>query len=76
MEYEFRTLMFVKAVTEFGDAWIKFCDAVNAAGMTIDEMKAKDDMDEGIRNFLLSVQPRLDKVITKMKEQRENEDNI
>lgn len=75
-EYALKTAMLAKEIKEFGEAWLRLSKVATAVGLTMDEIKAKDEMDEAIKNFILLNQERIQLVTDKLKEKRENEDNI
>ena len=76
-EYAFKTAMLANEIKEFGEAWVRMSKVASAFGLTMEEMKAKDEMDEAIKNFILLNQKRIQLVTKKLREEREkNEDNI
>lgn len=75
-EFAIRTSMLAKYVAKFGESWLELTKAADMTGLTIEEMDAKKEMDEAIRKFILLNQKRIRLAADKLREQRENEDNI
>lgn len=76
-EYAFKTATLAREIKEFGEAWLRMSKVANSVGLTMEEIKAKDEMDEAIKNFILLNQKRIQLVTKKLKEEREKyEDNI
>lgn len=71
-EYSYRTLMVSRAVSKFGEAWLNLTKATQEYGLSMDELRAKDKMDESIKEFILLNQKRIRMVTDKLKEESDD----